>query len=170
MHSCLALFILIIHLCLFFPSPLSFACSNIEHLDIMLIDWILHKEVDCNNTLTLSYVLLVYVIVFFLTMTIWFLKPEHLSTNFLGSVTFLCMYCDVTPFGKLTRLIVDNIPYPFSPAWSKNVVAREVVVPTQSWFILEDIPCLECFHMTLTNDHIAEILQYHPHLIGVLEC
>ena len=157
-----------IHLPLLFPGPLYFACSNIKHLDRMLTDWMLHEEVDWNDTWTLLFVL--FVSVFSLcAMMIGSLNFEHLAAKFIGSVIFLCMYCDVTPFGWRSRLTVKNIPYPFFLAWSKNAVAREVVLPTQTWFLLEDLPCLACFHMTLANDHLVKLLNYCTCLIGTLE-
>ena len=52
----------------------------------------------------------------------------------------------------------------------KKVVSRQLFFPTQTQFILEDNICISFYHMTLTNDHLVNILQYHPYIIGSFEC
>ena len=114
-YSCLASFISMIYLSLFFPSPLSLYCLNTEHFYSMLTDLMLHEEVDWSNTCTLSYVLFVSVIILFCAMMVGLFNLEHLATKLLVSVPFWYMYCDGTPFLGQSGLTVDKIPYPFYP-------------------------------------------------------
>ena len=91
----------------FFLSPLSFAWSNIELLDSMLTDWMLHEEVNQ----TLPYLMLVSEF-FFCTSMIGLLNLEHLATKFLSSVLFFRVYYDVASFARQSCFTVNNIPYP----------------------------------------------------------
>ena len=124
-------YISMIHLCLFFLIPLSFSCSNREHLNSMLTYWILHEEFDWSETWNLSYVLFVSdffpsepLLLACLILNTW---QPMLYSLFLHVLCWHSFWKTITTYcwKYTTSLFPRNI---------KNIFSREVVVPTQTFF------------------------------------